>query len=529
MREFAALYRELDETTKTAVKVATLAEYFGRVPPGEAAWALFYLMGRRPKNLVKRKALLIAALEGSGLPGWLFDECYTAVADLAETISLILPPGSVLGESRPLDWWIEHRLLSMAGKSDEEQAEDLKTVYAELTPEERFVFTKLATGGFRVGVSRELVLRGLSQALGRPPAELAHRLMGEWQPGANWFAVLAAESAPSEDIARPYPFCLAYPVAELSELGEPEKWSAEWKWDGIRAQLIRRRGQTFLWSRGEDLIHESFPDVLALGEALPDGTVLDAEILAWGAGGVMSFQDLQKRLNRRSPSAKMIAATPAALLAFDLLETEGRDLRAVPFQQRRALLERTISGTAIKLSPIVPFSTWDELTALREGSRVMRAEGLMLKGINTPYEGGRRRGIWWKWKVTPFSVDAVMLYAQRGSGKRASLYTDYTFGLWLGDQLVPFAKAYSGLTDEEIREVDGWIRRHTKEKFGPVRTLDPDLVFEIAFEGIQLSNRHKSGVAVRFPRILRWRKDKRATDADHLETVRELLRRREAL
>ncbi len=528
MREFAALYRELDETTKTNAKVSALADYFGRVQPAEAAWALFFLMGRRPKNLVKRKALLMAGVEGSGLPSWLFDECYNAVADLAETIALILPATEDATALHPLDWWIENRLLKLAGKSDEEQSRELLAVYKELATDERFVFSKLATGSFRVGVSRELVLRGLSKAIGRPQTELAHLLMGDWRPDPKWYATLSEESSPHHEASRPYPFCLAYPVVELAELGAPEKWSAEWKWDGIRAQLIRRQGQTFLWSRGEDLIHESFPDVLSLGYGLPDGTVLDGEILAWNADGVMSFQDLQKRLNRRSPSPKMIAGTPAVFLSFDQMESDGQDLRSRPFSERRALLEKTVEGTDIKLSPVVPFQNWDELTALREQSRSMHAEGLMLKAVDSSYEGGRKRGVWWKWKVTPFSVDAVMIYAQRGSGKRASLYTDYTFGLWLDGQLVPFAKAYSGLNDEEIRQVDSWVRRHTKEKFGPVRTLDPELVFEIAFEGIQLSNRHKSGVAVRFPRILRWRKDKKAAEADQLEAVHELLRQREA-
>lgn len=529
MREFAALYRNLDGTTKTNAKVTLIRDYFKRVEPAEAAWAIYYLCGHRPKNAVKRKALVMAAVQGSGMPQWLFDECYHAVADLAETIALILPSNDSPSSRKPLDWWIEHKLLILIGMSEESQAASLLETYQELSTDERFVFNKLATGAFRVGVSRDLVIRGLSQAIGIPGVELAHRLMGNWSPSRSWFLALSSESTPQAQISQPYPFCLAHPATTLEELGDPTEWSAEWKWDGIRAQLIRRHDHCFLWSRGEDLLHESFPDILELGQQLPNGTVIDGEILAWSEDGVMSFQDLQKRLNRRSPSRKLIAQIPAVFVAFDQIESQSNDIRPQPYSHRREVLEQTILGTSIRISPRLPFKTWQDVVSLRDQARAVKAEGLMIKSSASAYEGGRKRGVWWKWKSSPFSVDAVLLNAHRGSGRRASLYTDFTFGVWQDGQLVPFAKAYSGLDDEEILQVDRWIRGHTKEKFGPVRTVDQELVFEIAFEGIQLSTRHKSGIAVRFPRISRWRKDKLAADADQLETVKQLLRLREAL
>jgi DNA ligase-1 len=391
------------------------------------------------------------------------------------------------------------------------------------------VWNKLITGGFRVGVAQRLVTRALSSVSGLPDPVIAHRLMGEWQPSAVWYRALLAPETADADVSRPYPFFLAHPLeGDPAHLGDPAEWQAEWKWDGIRAQLIRRAGQTFVWSRGEELINDGFPELTTLGAALPDGTVIDGEIVPYRDGAVQPFAQLQRRIGRKQPSKKMLAEAPVALFAYDLLEAEGADLRELPLEERRRRLAHLYAAYRVQhavwqLSPIAMGKTWADLAAAREQSRERGAEGLMLKRRSSPYRVGRVRGDWWKWKVDPFSVDAVLIYAQRGSGKRASLYTDYTFGVWDGDQLVPFAKAYSGLTDAEIREVDAFIRRNTLEQFGPVRTVTPRLVFELGFEGIQRSARHKSGIAVRFPRILRWRRDKPPAEADTLETVRALI------
>ncbi len=427
----------------------------------------------------------------------------------------------------------------------------LAQAWLDLGRSERFVFNKLITGSFRVGVSQELVVRALSQVSGVAGPVLAHRLMGDWTPSAEFYASLLSEETQEAGVSRPYPFCLAHPLeADLTTLGDPKDWHVEWKWDGIRAQLIRRQSQSFVWSRGEELITERFPEIADVCDALPDGTVVDGEILAWAEGRPLKFMELQKRIGRKLLTKKILQEVPVVLVAFDLLELAGEDLRPFPLSERRARLAEVVASVCAKLAPQaqdplfqgssslstpcpillsrpVEASTWEELTDMREQARAMNTEGFMLKRLDSAYPVGRKRGIWWKWKVEPLTVDAVLIYAQRGSGKRASLYTDYTFGLWDDEgNLVPFAKAYSGLTDAEIRQVDAWVRRHTKEKFGPVRTVEPQLVMELAFEGIQLSSRHKSGLAVRFPRILRWRTDKKPPDADTLQSVRDMLNAR---
>jgi len=300
----------------------------------------------------------------------------------------------------------------------------------------------------------------------------------------------------------------------------------EWKWDGIRAQLIRRTGRTFLWSGGDELLSGRFPEVEEAAALLPEGTVIDGELLPWTGGAPLPFAQMQRRIGRKALGRKILSEVPVVLVAYDLLEERGDDLRALPFAERRArlavLLAATPSAGRLMLSPAVAVQSWPDVERARARARESGAEGLMLKRRNSAYGAGRRRGDWWKWKVEPHSVDAVLIYAQPGSGRRAGLYTDYTFGIWDGDRLVPFAKAYTGLTDDEIRQVDAFIRRHTIEKFGPVRTVKPELVFELAFEGIQRSSRHKSGIAVRFPRMARWRTDKRPEEADTLATVQAL-------
>ncbi len=528
MIRFAALYDAIDASTGTQAKVAALTAYFTHAPPADAAWAVAFLTGRRPRRLVRAPDLRAWAAHAADVPDWLFEESYAQVGDLAETITLLVPPGTeqVTGSFAE---WVDTRLLPLGGMPADAQRVALVDAWRALSGTARFVFNKLLTGAFRVGVSDGLVVRALAAASGVPEDVVAHRLMGTWEPSAEWYARLMDPHTGDADWSRPYPFCLAYPLErELSGLGEVGDWWAEWKWDGIRAQLIKRRGQVLLWSRGEELLTGRFPEVETSAAFLPDGTVLDGELLAWGNDTPQPFSALQRRLNRKTVGRTLLAEVPVRLIAYDCLEDDGHDLRAQPLTERRARLESLVQalpgGAAISMSPLVPAAEWQDLAAARAGARAREAEGLMLKRRASAYGVGRRVGDWWKWKVDPLTVDAVLVYAQAGHGRRAGLYTDYTFAVWNGDALVPFAKAYSGLTDAEIREVDRFVRTHTREKFGPVRTVEPVLVFELAFEGIRESTRHKSGIAVRFPRIARWRHDKTAADADSLETVRALLR-----
>ena len=527
MKRFARLYAALDETTATNEKIAALVEYFVSAPPADAAWAVHFLIGRRPKRLVSSARLRMWAAEEAGVPAWLFEESYHAVGDLAETITLLLPPSDNSSE-RPLAYWVEGRLLGLQGEDEDAQREMMLESWRELGSRERFVWNKLITGSFRVGASQQLVIRALGQMSGVPEGVLSHRLMGSWDPTPEFFQRLTAADTRDADISRPYPFFLAYPLeTDPASLGNPAEWIAEWKWDGIRAQLIRRAGRTFLWSRGEELLAGRFPEVEDAGALLPDGTVIDGELLPWVNGAPLPFAQLQRRIGRKHVGPKILEDVPVALVGYDLLEESGSDIRSSSLRERRerlATLLQALPPERVILSTAVPISDWRAAADARLRARELGAEGLMLKRLGSEYGVGRRRGDWWKWKVDPLSVDAVLIYAQPGSGKRAGLYTDYTFGVWEGDHLVPFAKAYTGLTDEEIRKVDAYVRRHTLEKFGPVRTVEPELVFELAFEGIQRSSRRKSGIAVRFPRIARWRTDKKAEEADTIETVRGLLK-----
>ncbi|HEY9731663.1 MAG TPA: ATP-dependent DNA ligase [Drouetiella sp.] len=549
MKAFTDLYTSLDETTKTNEKVAAMKSYFQSATPEDSAWAIYFLTGRKPKQLMQIPKLVALAVAAAGVPEWMFAECYDAVGDTAETIALLLPANNKSSELS-LTEWVENRILPLRGASDQEQIESVLTAWKELSDAQRFIYNKLLTGAFRVGVSQQLVIRALSGVSKIEPSVVAHRLMGTWEPTSDFYQRLMAPDTQDTDISRPYPFYLAYPFEnELPVLGEASEWQAEWKWDGIRSQLIRRSGQSFIWSRGEELISDRFPELLEESQLLPDGTVIDGEILPWKEANVMPFSQLQMRIGRKNVSKKMMEEVPVIIMAYDLLEIDGVDIRYRPISERRAMLERLLRGLTcradsgqqtltaadiaapscqrlserLRLSPTIEANSWEELSQARENSRSLNVEGLMLKRLSSPYKVGRQRGDWWKWKVNPFTMDAVLIYAQRGSGKRASLYTDYTFGLWDNGKLVPVAKAYSGLTDEEIRQVDLFVRQNTLEKFGPVRTVKPELVFELAFEGIARSTRHKSGIAVRFPRMLRWRIDKPANEADTLETVQALL------
>ncbi len=527
MRLFAKLYSELDETTKTNEKVEALTRYFMTAPAADAAWAIYFLVGRKPRQVVSSTKLRTWAAEEAGISEWLFQESYDAVGDLAETIALLLPE-PVESRNTPLHVWIEEHLLPLRNQDETTQRSAMIEAWRSMDGTERFVWNKLISGGFRVGVSQQLVTRALGKVRGIDEKVIAHRLMGDWEPSLEFFEQLHQPDATDADVSRPYPFFLAYALEDpLETLGAFEDWQAEWKWDGIRSQLIRRLGQTFLWSRGEELVTERYPELAELGDTLPDGTVIDGEILPWKENTPLPFAQLQRRIGRKTIGKKLLADVPVILMAYDLLETDGRDARMIPLEGRRTLLAELIAETPFPerfhLSPLVAASSWNELSEARQNSRALAAEGVMIKRKESHYGVGRRRGDWWKWKVDPLTIDAILIAAQRGHGKRASLYTDYTFGVWNEGQLVTIAKAYSGLTDAEIREVDAFIRTHMVEKFGPVRTVQPLLVFELAFEGINLSSRHKSGVAVRFPRILRQRTDKKPEDADTLEQVRALL------
>ncbi|MDH3263585.1 MAG: ATP-dependent DNA ligase [Paracoccaceae bacterium] len=527
MKHFARLFAALDATTRTNEKVAALADYFREAPEADRLWTVALLSGRRPKRSVTATRLGEWAAEAAGLPLWLFEESYAVAGDLAETIALILPLPEAETDLPLAHWLAEVRAL--VALPEEQKKPRILAAWGSLGGRERFLFNKLLTGGFRIGVSQTLMTRALARATGIAEPDLAHRLMGDWSPERTSWAGLILANDPTANLSRPYPFYLAYQVEASPEgLGDPGDWFAEWKWDGIRGQLIRRGGEHFLWSRGEELMTDRFPEFAALCDWLPDGTVIDGEVLAFAEGRPLPFAALQRRIGRKTVPKKLLAEAPAVLIAYDLLEDGGADIRALPFAERRTRLAALLSGVPpeapIRLSPEVGFDGWDALAALRARSREEGAEGLMLKRRSAPYLAGRKKGDWWKWKVDPFTIDAVMVYAQAGHGRRANLFTDFTFAVWDGEALVPFTKAYSGLTDAEFERITAWVRKNTLERFGPVRRVTPCHVFEIAFEGIQESPRHKSGVALRFPRMLRWREDKPVAEANTLADLKEMLR-----
>ncbi|MCZ8129675.1 MAG: ATP-dependent DNA ligase [Steroidobacteraceae bacterium] len=530
MRAFAALYDALDTTTSTNARVQALVAYFRAAPPADAAWAVWFLSGRRLKRFIGPALLRRWLVEIGGEPEWLVEEAYASVGDLAETIALLLDrrDDGADQDDVALTEWVEHRLLPLRGLPPEVQREQVLAWWHRLPWRECFLLNKLLTGELRVGVSQTLVARALAEVANLPRPAIEHRLMGDWSPSPEFYARLVdPEQRAEHDGSRPYPFFLASPLEHPPEqLGDVRDWQAEWKWDGIRAQLVKRGGQVYLWSRGEELVTERFPELAAAAARLPDGLALDGEVLAWHADeGVLPFGVLQTRIGRTKLSKKLLESAPVRFLAYDLLEQDGRDLRSLAIAERRARLDSLRPALPLPLivGDLVAADSWTELARLREGSRERRVEGLMLKAKSSVYGTGRTRGAWWKWKIEPFTFDGVLVYAQPGHGRRSSLYTDYTFAVWRGTGLVPVAKAYSGLTDAEILEVDRWIRRHTVERFGPVRSVEPVQVFELAFEGINRSTRHKSGIALRFPRIARWRHDKPASEADTLANLEALI------
>ena len=526
MKAFASLFLSLDQTNKTKEKVALLKQYFSQVADEDKVWTLALFSGRKPKRPVNSTLFRNWAVEASGLSPWLFEESYHVVGDLAEVISLLLPfPQQTSDKS--LTEWINF-ISSLASLPEEEKKTKLLTAWNELSQQERFVFNKLLTGSFRVGVSQSLIVQALSELTGIEKPVISHRIMGNWDPQSITFAELLHAENSLDDSSKPYPFFLAYPVDETPEkLGAPADWTAEWKWDGIRSQAIKRNGHFFIWSRGEELVTDKFPDLKQMEDFLPDGTTLDGELLPFKNDQPLPFALLQTRIGRKNLTAKALGEAPVSFVAYDIMEYNGKDIRAQRLDERRAIVKELVNRAAIpclRFSADVNFTSWEQLAEIRKESRANFAEGFMLKRKSSPYQVGRKRGDWWKWKIDPLSVDAVLIYAQKGHGRRADLFTDYTLGVWKEDKLVPFAKAYSGLTDQEIKEVDAFIKKNTVEKFGPVRTVKPELVFEIGFEGIQRSGRHKCGIAVRFPRILRWRKDKKLEEADNLESLEGMLK-----
>jgi DNA ligase-1 len=526
MKHFAQLFQDLDSTTRTAMKVEALVRYFRVAPAADAAWGLFFLIGNRIKRAVSTARLREWAGELAEIPLWLVEESYDAVGDLAETLSLIVPRVEHQ-QDQSLAKLVAERILPLPERSESEQKELVQEAWRSLPTLHAFLWLKLITGEFRVGAAKTLVIRALAEVAGIDPAVMSHRLMGNWQPTAEFFSRLL-EPETAKDAARPYPFFLAHPLAEApSSLGPIENWQAEWKWDGIRAQLVHRQPHFLIWSRGEELMTDRFPELHVLKNIIPTGVVLDGEVLAYVNERPLPFAAMQTRIGRKKVTPKVLAASPVVFMAYDLLEYNGEDIRSRPLSERRMLVEtlaaKLPSQMPFRLSPLVAAENWQELENRYRESRTRAVEGLMLKRRDSSYGVGRVVGDWWKWKSQPFSVDAVLIYAQRGHGRRASIFSDYTFAVWNDQELVPMAKAYSGLTDAEIQAVDAFVRRNTIERFGPVHVVKPELVFELHFEGIQRSTRHKSGIAVRFPRMSRWRTDKRPEDADSLETLRQLL------
>jgi len=533
MQQFAELVNILGTSTKTNAKLEALQHYFAAAPGKDKVWVIAIFSGRRPKRIVNSTLLSQWCLEMVNLPPWLFAESYHTVGDLGETIALLLPENEILQntEENNLSFYLE-KFIALEKRDEQEKKDFVLDCWKRFTLVERFVFNKLITGGFRIGVSQKMMVNALARSVSVSPSVIAHRIGGLWNPASIDFDELLNEASSALDSSKPYPFYLSYAVeGDVESLGDIQGWQAEWKWDGIRGQIIKRNNELFVWSRGEELVTEKFPEYNAFRDLLPDGIALDGEIICMSAdeNGILKplpFSVLQTRIGRKNVTKKQLTEAPVAFIAYDILEHDGKDCRGQSMKERRGLLEEIVSGINhpfIQVSPVIDTAHWDELKKIRLTSRDNSSEGIMLKRKSSVYEVGRKRGDWWKWKIDALTIDAVMIYAQKGHGRRSNLYTDYTFAVKDGDKLVSFTKAYSGLTDKEFAEVDNFVKRNAMEKFGPVRTVKPELVFEIAFEGIAASNRHKSGVALRFPRISRWRKDKKPEEINTLEDLKQLL------
>ncbi len=535
MQAFAELVNKVGTSTKTNDKLSALQQYFAAAAPKDMVWVIAIFSGRRPKRIVNSRLLQNWCLEITGLPVWLFDECYHTAGDLGETIALLLPDTAIENssqENNTLSWYLE-KFIELEKAEETVKKNFILQCWQRFNQLEKFVFNKLITGGFRIGVSRQVMVNALAKTLNKPATLIAHRISGNWNPANISAEELLGDTGADSDASKPYPFYLAYAVEDdVAALGNINEWQAEWKWDGIRGQIIKRNNELFVWSRGEELVTDKFPEYHPLKDLLPDGIVLDGEIITLYSSSTgtlikpMPFALLQTRIGRKNITKKQLTEAPVGFVAYDLLELNGEDYRNKPMEERRNVLQQitaAVQHPALQLSPLIEAADWDALKNIRLGSREMGSEGVMLKRKNSTYQTGRRRGDWWKWKIDALTIDAVMIYAQKGHGRRSNLYTDYTFAVKDADKLVPFTKAYSGLTDKEFAQVDAFVKRNSIEKFGPVRTVKPELVFEIAFEGIAASNRHKSGVALRFPRMSRWRKDKKPDEINTLDDLKQLL------
>jgi DNA ligase-1 len=527
MKRFTELIASLEMSNKTNDKIAALVDYFNEADELDKPYVIAMFTGKRPKRPVTTALMKAWAIEQSGIPDWLFAESYHSVGDLSETIALVLPPPAHPVERKLHDWITD--LAAINGLDEAAKKTFILNAWDSLNIQERFIFNKLISGNFRIGVSNKMLVNALAKQSKQEASKVMHSIMGKWNPEEISYAELIEGVHVNTDNSWPYPFCLAYALEAVPvSLGEPSEWQAEWKWDGIRGQIVKRNGELFIWSRGEELVTEQFPELHFLADVLTDGTVLDGEILSIKEGNVQAFSILQQRLNRKTINKTQLNEAPVGFYVYDILEYQGKDLRTETLASRRELLSEVIEQLSdqqtVLLSAIVEFKNWDELAEIREHARDNNSEGLMLKKMDSLYHSGRKRGDWWKWKINPYTVDTVMIYAQKGSGRRANYYTDYTFAVRDGEQLITVAKAYSGLTDQEIKEVNSFVLKNAVEKFGPVRTVKPELVFEIAFEGIAESKRHKAGLALRFPRIARWRKDKKATEINTLDDLKQLLK-----
>lgn len=528
MQNFVRLFQALDRSAQTDDKVEALANYFQQAAAKDKLWAIALLLSQhRPKRSVNIGQLRAWAQECTNLPPWLFEASHQVVGDLSETISLTLPNPPIQTQEN-LSYWIDC-VRQLANLDETQRREQVQSAWAQLNPTERFIFNKLITGGFRMSIAQTIMVKALAKATGQEETVLAHCLMGNWTPDSTTFeALVLAGQTLADDPSKPYPFLLAYTLEEAPEnLGETPEWLAEHLWDGIRGQIVVRAGEVFVWSRAEELLSDKFPEYQVFKTALPNGTVIDGEILSFKDGQVLPLQALETRIGRKNLNKSGLQQTPMVFRAYDLLEWQGEDWRERPLTERRAQLEALVQeyhcAGVLQLSAAIPFESWSDLEAERARSRELNSTGLILKHKKSLYGTGRQHGDWWKWKVDPFTVDAVMIYAQSGNGDGTNFYTDFTFAVWDGEQLVPFTKAYTGLIDAEYHEINTWIRQNTLERFGPVRSVKPELVFELAFEGIQVSKRHKSGITLRFPRIVRWHKDKSATEADTLENLKQLI------
>jgi DNA ligase-1 len=525
---FAALVSDLSTSTKTNDKLQSLVDYFAIAPDADKVWVIAIFSGRRPRRAVNSRLMREWCTEMIGIPDWLFDECYHTVGDLSETLALLLPETKEPDQiNQSLSFYLE-QFIAIEKEEESIRKQFIIDSWQKMDRDERFVFNKLITGSFRIGVSQKTIVNALAKVVDHSPSVIAHRISGNWDPVTTSFNDLLSESASVSDFSKPYPFYLAYAIDDdVENLGDVNLWQAEWKWDGIRGQIIKRNNELFVWSRGEELMTDKFPEYIILKDLLPDGVVLDGEIIPATDGKPLAFAVLQTRIVRKNIGKKQLQEAPISFFAYDLLEYNFEDWRQKLLTERRKKLEEIIlplNNNTIRISEIIEFNSWGELAELRKKSRDNNSEGIMLKRKDSDYKVGRKRGDWWKWKIDPLTIDCVMVYAQKGSGRRSNLYTDYTFAVQDGDKLITFTKAYSGLTDKEFAQVDNFVKRNSLEKFGPVRTVKPELVFEIAFEGIAASSRHKSGVALRFPRMSRWRKDKTVDEINTMDDLKEMLR-----